>query len=98
MSDGLRAEFLQDTGDGQVQRVLGSEQHPATVRQESGDEAALTQHLAVPLGLDHGQNVMRQGELDVHGELGKQRQNYWLTVAAGPPAGRTWKRLVRRRT
>lgn len=60
MCDGLGAEFLQDPRHREVQRVLGSEQHIATVRQESGDEATLTQHLAVSLRLDHGQDVMRQ--------------------------------------
>lgn len=42
MCDSLGAEFLQDPGDGQMQRVFGSEQHAATVRQESADEATLT--------------------------------------------------------
>lgn len=60
MCEGLGAEFLQDARHRQVQRVFGSEQHTATVRQESGDEATLTQHLAVSLRFDHGQDVMRQ--------------------------------------
>lgn len=83
MCDGLRAELLQDTRERQVQRVVGSKQHSATVRQESGDEATLTQHLAVSLRLDHGQDVMCQGELDLHWKLGIHREIYRLTLAAG---------------
>lgn len=60
MCEGLGAEFLQDARHRQVERVFGREQHTATVRQESRGEATLTQHLAVSLRFDHGQDVMCQ--------------------------------------